>query len=249
MYNTAMKKINRFGKIGKQVITVLMVITVILTAVTAGLAGYLLSLPEDAVKMQVSADADLDVQEELFAPLWNTLADGVTYSSEQMPDLENGALLPPEDTPLKVSLSIFDLEASTAVIHSDAGRKLVHAETEPVQYEAADFAKLLWWCVLAAVSGIAALFMMRRLFCGFEQCESPFREEVVKRMRQFTFSLLPFAILVSVAETAAETILYPKEGLNLYVEWGAFAAFVIALCLGTVFRYGAQLQQESDETL
>ena len=37
MYNTAMKKINRFGKIGKQVITVLMVITVILTAAVAGL--------------------------------------------------------------------------------------------------------------------------------------------------------------------------------------------------------------------
>ena len=249
MYNTAMKKINRFGKIGKQVITVLMVITVILTAAVAGFAGYLVSLPEDAVKMQVSADADLDVQEKLFGPLWDSLADGVAYSSEQMPDLENEALLPPEDIPLKVRLPIFDLEASTAVIHSEAGRKLVHAETEPVQYETTDFAKLLWWCVLAAASGIAALFMMRSLFLCFEKCESPFCEQIVKRMRQFTFSLLPLAVLVSAADTAVESILYPKEGLNIYVEWGAFGAFLIALCLGTVFRYGAQLQQESDETL
>ena len=56
-------------------------------------------------------------------------------------------------------------------------------------------------------------------------------------------------LIGTVAEAMAQALLTPSEGINFYLDVGAIVAFVVTICLCTLFKYGAQLQQESDETL
>ena len=79
------------------------------------------------------------------------------------------------------------------------------------------------------------------------KCESPFYCEVVNRMRSFGFSLLPVAAFASIGETMLESFLTAGKSTNVSIQWGILIAVTMALV--AVFKYGVQLQKESDETL
>ncbi len=68
------------------------------------------------------------------------------------------------------------------------------------------------------------------------KCESPFYCEVVNRMRSF-------------GETMLESFLTAGKSTNVSIQWGILIAFVVTMALVAVFKYGVQLQKESDETL
>ena len=39
------------------------------------------------------------------------------------------------------------------------------------------------------------------------------------------------------------------KSTNVSIQWGVLIAFVVTMALVAVFKYGVQLQKESDETL
>lgn len=85
------------------------------------------------------------------------------------------------------------------------------------------------------ISLYVALIFAKRLAKALEACSSPFEEEVLKRMKTFGIALAVWAGAVLL-----------MNGIS-----GLFAAFVVIIVLLfiSIFKYGAQLQQESDETL
>lgn len=91
--------------------------------------------------------------------------------------------------------------------------------------------------------------MLRRLFAVLTRCESPFCCEVVNRMRGFGFSLLPVAVFASIGVTMLGSFLTAGKSTNVSIQWGVLIAFVVTMALVAVFKYGVQLQKESDETL
>lgn len=95
----------------------------------------------------------------------------------------------------------------------------------------------------------AALLMLRKLFRILSVCTSPFCEDFVSRLRMFGYSLLPVALFASIGETLAVRFLSAGGSAGISVQWGILVAFAVTMCLVTVFRYGVQLQKESEETL
>ena len=102
---------------------------------------------------------------------------------------------------------------------------------------------------LFAASVAAALLMLQKLFKVLAGCTSPFGVECVSRLRTFGYSLLPVAVFASVGETLAVRFLSAGRDTAVSVQWGVLITFAVTMCLVTVFRYGVQLQKESDETL
>lgn len=101
----------------------------------------------------------------------------------------------------------------------------------------------------AAASVAAALLMLRKLFRILSVCTSPFCEDFVSKLRMFGYFLLPVALFASIGETLAVRFLSAGGSAGISVQWGILVAFAVTMCLVTVFRYGVQLQKESDETL
>ena len=172
----------------------------------------------------------------------------ISKEQQKLEDSEKKAN-PPENQEFQAELKIFNQSYASAEIHSDESAKVMEADTSPEEYNVKDLVTVFIFLTLFSASATAALWMLRRLFAVLTRCESPFCCEVVNRMRGFGFSLLPVAVFASIGETMLESFLTAGKSTNVSIQWGVLIAFVVTMALVAVFKYGVQLQKESDETL
>lgn len=253
MNSDTISKFRLFGKAGKIVMTVLAVIAAIITISCCIAAAFVATLPDNALTVRVVENTELRFNAESFDTLWNIIGGSFSYSGESSPEymLGEGAgkVTPPEGQQFKTELRLFNRSYDSAEIHSDGNTKVMQAEASPAEYIASDLTKVFIFAALFAASATAALWMLRRLFSVLTKCRSPFCGEVVAKMRGFGFSLLPVAVFASAAETMLESFFAAGKSTNVSIQWGILIAFVVTMALVAVFRYGVQLQKESDETL
>lgn len=253
MNSKTLLKFHRFGKVGKIAMTVFAVLAMLLTLPCLAATVYVSALPKDALTVRVADHAEFRIREEKFGALWEMLADGFSYAGEASPEKmlggEDGAVMPPEDQALQLKLSFFDRSYSSAKIHSEGDTKVVEAESAPAEYRSTDLVPVLVALTLLTASAGAALLLLRGLFGVLAKSESPFCDGLVKKLKAFGISLLPVAVFVTAEETLSAAFLSAGQDSGLRIQWGFFIAFAVTMCLVTVFRYGVQLQRESDETL
>ena len=253
MNEKTLSNAHRFGKVGKIAMTILMVAAIITAILAAAAAIWTAALPKDAAQVTVTQQAKFQINDDTFPTVWRILADNFSYTSDTAPsamlDDSSGTILPPENTKLETELKFFDQAYSSATIHSEGGVKVIDAASSPVEYSSSDLVEILVFGALAAASVAAALLMLRKLFRILSVCTSPFCEDFVSKLRMFGYSLLPVALFASIGETLAVRFLSAGGSAGISVQWGILVAFAVTMCLVTVFRYGVQLQKESDETL
>lgn len=244
---------NRFGKVGKIVMTILLVAAILATLLLGGATIYTATFPKDAVTVTVTNQAQFKIDESSFPSVWGMLADNSAYGTDQNPSsmLEDGdrKVLPPENTELNTALHFFHQSYSSATIHSKGNEKLVDATSAPAEYRSSDLVTLLLFATLFSASAAVALLMLQKLFKVLSVSPSPFCANFVSKLRTFGYSLLPVAVFASVGETLAIRFLSAGKSAGISIQWGVLITFAVTMCLVTVFRYGVQLQIESDETL
>lgn len=253
MNSKTLSKFRLFGRVGKITMTILAAIAALIAVFGGISAGFVASLPEDALTVRVVEHTELRFNAESFETLWGILGGSFRYSGEGSPEdmLKNDSkhIVPPEDQTFQTELKLFDRAYDAARIHTDGDAKVMEAEAAPAEYSARRLVAVFALAALFAASAAVALWLLRGLFAELTRCPSPFCGEVVARMKAFGFSLLPVAVLASASETLLDSFLSAGTGGGLRVQWGILIAFVVTMALVAVFRYGVQLQKESDETL
>lgn len=257
MNTKTLAKVNRFGKIGKAVMTVLLAFAIIITVILGAAAVYTATLPKDCFKITVTSNAEFKVDESIFSSVWSMLSEGFSGASDKDPSdmlkdgkkVDSGEILPPEDTELKTELNFFDQSYSSATVRSAKDKKIIDAKSSPAEYRFADLVTLLAFTALFTASVAVSLLMLQRLFKVLSECSSPFCTEFVSKLKIFGVSLLPVTFFASVGETLALRFLTAGRNSCISVQWGMLVTFAVTMCLVAVFRYGVQLQKESDETL
>ena len=253
MDSKTLSNFHKFGKAGKIAMTVLMVIAVLATAVSCVAAIFVATLPKDALTVCVTNQAEFRINEKDFNSLWGILVESFSYAGDASPEdmLSDGRdkITPPENQVFETELSFFNQSYSSAKIYSDGNTKVIAAKSLPAEYRSTDLVSVFIFATLFAASVAAALFMLKRLFAVLAKCESPFCEELVKKMKAFGFSLLPVALFATIGETLSTAFLSAGRDTGISIQWGILIAFAVTMCLVTVFKYGVQLQKESDETL
>lgn len=253
MNSNTIAKFRLFGKAGKIVMTILSIVAALVTVSCCIAAAFTATLPDDALKVRVAEHTELRFNAESFGALWNILGGSFTYSGDSSPAdlLENNGkhITPPENQEFQTELKLFSRSYDSAVIQSDGNAKVMEAESAPSDYNAKKLVSVFVSAALFAASATAALWMLRRLFAVLTKCDSPFCGEVVTKMKGFGFSLLPVAVFASVSDTLLGSFLTAGKRINVSIQWGILIAFVVTMALVSVFRYGVQLQKESDETL
>ncbi|MCR5154923.1 MAG: DUF2975 domain-containing protein [Lachnospiraceae bacterium] len=107
--------------------------------------------------------------------------------------------------------------------------------------------------VVIALYIVTIVFIM--LLCrAFATCKTPFSDLIVKRLRMLAFSLIPWVFFDNI--TSALQASFAKGFLtgvnvnyNLSINLRMLLIVLVVLMLSFIFRYGAVLQTESDETL
>ncbi len=92
------------------------------------------------------------------------------------------------------------------------------------------------------------LVFIGRFFRALKNEESPFGQYIIKNMQKTAFSLIPWGLIgpmIEVDGTKTASRISVLAGVNV----ATIFVIIVLLCLAYVFKYGALLQQESDETL
>lgn len=226
MESNIQTKVNRIGKAGKAVSIVLIVL------LSIGAFGLLVSgivcsvLPKNAVEVTLSADVDVLVGKDLLGSKWETLV-----SQDLKAAAEN----------IGSSFRGMTLEKVESGLH-------LHGPMNAETYVLAHAQRSILTGLVPILCTIVALIMLLRLSEAFRVCRTPFEEPVIRRMNVFAFTLMLASVVTCIA--SGFYIPFPgfrSSGLRLNLT-PVFIALVV-LFLSMIFRYGAQLQKEADETL
>ena len=97
---------------------------------------------------------------------------------------------------------------------------------------------------------LVTLFFVGFLCKAFRYCESPFEENVIKKMQNLAISLIPWTIISSIADNFITNLINVGNfELGISIDIKVVLVIILIFVLVYIFKYGAVLQRESDETL
>lgn len=224
MENTIKKRINTFGKAAKIITT----IVIVFMLVTEGflLAGGIIAavVPGDSVTVDTESGTEINVDKKFFG------VDGKQFYI----NIGGG----------KLHIGEFDREGYE-IKDENAGLSMIGN----VKNRHYDMNTALWWIVCEVISlaaVIVALYFFRSLMKQFMICDTPFSDDIVNKMRAFAIALIPCMIIWQAFSAAKNYIAGNEAGFNLLFT----AAFVLIIFVLTmIFKYGAELQKEHDDTV
>lgn len=228
MNTQLVKRMNTVGKVGKIITLIVFILLIIGTVALLAGAITLTALPADTVKAQISAQADVTFNKDVFGSVGDSIVDGVNDNAGTTHSIGSG----------------------TAAISAEEvnGEAVLHVDAKDLTVKSGDFAPALWMAMIACASQAVCAFYFRLLMKELSVALSPFTDGVIKRMKRFAIVLLVCAGVSSICKMVVGAILTMGH-VAFSIDFGPVITALIIFVLVVVFRYGAQLQKESDETL
>lgn len=233
MKENAIRRIQQMGKAGV-IISRILFVFVCIGAVGALIAAVVFAiLPNDFFSYGVKGDAWVNVR----------LPEKLSFVG--MMEDEVWDLLEDEDLNADVRMNLAEFEMTNVVKSEDGVRFLGSGVCEVTIHNMTALMVLALICLV--LTGVSLQFAIA-LCKAFRDCRSPFDEVVIKRMQYLAYSLIPGALFSFLANGVASGV-WSDGSVNFEVNPGTVFTILIILALTYVFKYGAILQQESDETL
>ncbi len=230
---TAIKKINKMGSIGR-VISTIMIVILILGDIAAilGIAALAI-IPDGLVTVKGSTELRMDVDPGVA---------GGNIDDSMVGNFMGGG---------HFSVGGFDFEMDKAQ-NDGTISYVVNPYTSNIDIK--NFTSIVAATVGVITMALINCFFIRSLCNAFKSCSSPFEENIVKKLRNLAFSLIPWTVLGSLTSilsgAAISTFLMgSKQRFTVSIDLSMLLVVAIILMLSYIFKYGAVLQQESDETL
>ena len=242
MENSIKKKINRIGLAG-QIVSIVLIVLMAMASFGCLLGGIALScLPEDAASVGVTTDMDFKVGKSLIGRWMDEIPNDLSKVNAQ--------------------LSVNGADFKDMTMEKTEDGLLFRASTERMEFRIKRLARAVYAGFVYCATLLVVFIFLKRLCDGFRRSDTPFSDDVIRRMRVFAWVLVGGAVLSSVAEAIGNSLINRSldlsfslnpTGVNNGLEFSFnFAPILIALIvlfLTMIFRYGAQLQREADETL
>lgn len=219
MKNENVAKINKLGKISRIFINVLRVFVIIGLVIVPIAGAMVMMIPNDSLKATGSGYAQIIVEDNKVL--------------EEIVDLRF------EETDLDAKFWGMSVKCLVNEEKDADNNRVVNFEGEIKELSVKQIKLMAIFTAIATelflVCVLIALSYAKKLAIALENCNSPFEEEVLRRMKGFGIALAVWAGIVLLL-----------GGIS-----GIAAVFVVLIVLMfiSIFKYGAQLQQESDETL
>lgn len=233
MKENAIKKINTMGKVGAILALIAKILFGILLALAVTGFVVVLCLPDNLCRVKVDGRANVFVDLSSF---------GVNLKEEDTAEIKNNV---EENANINYGGNKFNVdqvEVGESTINIKAGADLA-------EFNLKDCLWILAGAILNLILLLISVIFAGRLAKAFRDCQSPFEDKVIARMKQFAYSLIPWALVSSVVDMLVSRILITGGGFQLSINFGIVITVLLILALAYIFQYGAVLQQESDETL
>lgn len=230
MKEQAIQKINKIGNISGIIALVAKVLVGIAMAVVLVATIVCLLIPESMIKVSTTADVNMEID---YSAL------GITVSEEQMAEAK---------AQLEQDIIEEDGEGFASVEVTPSLIKMTGA-VEEYEFTVKILVELLAMALGTLILTFVTLIFVGRLCKAFRDCQSPFEENVINKMQHFAYALIPWAVISTITTSLTESMLNNKVIVNFRFDLRTILIVLVVLVLVYIFKYGAILQQESDETL
>ena len=227
MKNANIRKINTLGTVS-YVISVIVIAVLILGIIGTLIGGFaILGLNDNAFNINGNINAEINVDES-----------NATGFTKFLLDSGSVELVHLEEEDLNIDDFGFDMhwKVDQTETGEDSRTYTIDGAIDKINNAPLKYTLSAGCFFLALVLGLilVAAFFGKNLAKKLSKCESPFHEDVIKAMKYFAYSLIPFGIASLTA-----------NGIGII---GVLSVLVVFLFVFT-FSYGAELQKEADETV
>lgn len=232
MKEQILQKIRTTGKVGSVLTLIAQILLYAGVVCILAVTIFLAVLPRDFMTMQVEGSGKI----YLHVPK--------LVEKLKITDLEK---LETEERRHRLDLNGFELDmvnftrTETGLV-IDASGRLVDFTSKNLLYF---MAAALVYLAMAVVT----MHFVRKLCKAFQGCSSPFDPEVIRALTRVAYAMIPWTLFSSLSEGCTNGILTGKFSLNLGINLNMVFVILLIFILVQIFKYGAALQQESDETL
>ena len=249
MKEQAIQKINKVGKIS-YIITVICKILVI-AGLVCSVASAVICFSQPAESMRVTQRSAMIVEMSKEA-LGQDITDAEL--AEMQAALESGEQMQVQQVRngmMGSGLNMVSTGQTFVPVAMDVteDRVTIDMMTDGATYTMHDLAVLSLLMAVVLAMSIVTLTFIESLCKAFRNCATPFEEEVIKKMQRLAICLIPWTLISSIGDTITNSMMSGGMSWSFSVDLGVVLLVVIVLILVYIFKYGAVLQQESDETL
>jgi len=233
MKEKAIRNINRVGKIGRVFSIIIKVCLVIgfIAAMIVTVIAY--KFPDNFIVMNASGNGEVVID--------------ATKVNKTITEKDKEKIIKEIDNIEKdITIQGFKVNLDKTTVEDNK----IHVSGKVASQTVFDVKDLFYPIITADITLIFAFIAMifvGRFFKALSYCQSPFEDDVIKNMKRFAWTLVPWSILSSLGQAFVKYRMSGHFDLNININ----QILIVLLILGLVyiFKYGAVLQQESDETL
>lgn len=230
------KKVNGIGLAGR-IVSIIMIVCMALACFGLSVATiFFAAIPKDKVTLDVKTDFSVMISKDLFKDQFDKITDEeISKANEEMKKEFDS-----DGDPIEMELK----KTGEGVTAS--------GKTDNYTLSASQLFPICLSGLIRCAAILVIFVFLLRLSDAFRTCDTPFDEGVIKKMMTFAWVLLGGAVLMGLSFTGSISGMgiYSKlGGVSYSVRFTPVLVALIVLFLSSVFRYGAKLQKESDETL
>lgn len=236
MKNSSIKKINTAGLIGYIISIILIVCTITAMVVVAICTAGAVAVSNHDINVKMDTNISIKSTGNFLGKLNSFIKiDGVEDLGTLTEDAKDG-------------LKINDNDISELSVKEEDGGLNIVAKTNEITISMNKIivALVAGFIFLGAVTVL--LDMLKAFMKALKNCETPFAEDVIKKMNSFATSLVVVVVLHIIC-SGFWSVLGTGSRYQFNINLGSILLVAVIYILITVFKYGAKLQQESDETL
>ena len=220
MENKCVKRINLIGKVSRILLIIAQVFLILGMVGAIIFAVGVMQLPDDCIKINGSFTAQVLIDEDRIPPMLDMEED--IEALEKLADINQ---------------KFRGMEFNMTVDESVDGAVVVNADGVLENQDVSDYKYLAIPTAVSTVFVLATILVIAifafRLAGAFAKCSSPFEENVLRRMKHFAISMIPWAVVECLASDS--------------VAVSAILFAVVVFLFVQIFSYGAKIQQENDD--
>jgi len=238
MKEKAIAKINKVGKIGHVLAKIIRVCLIIGFVGTIIGELVLFVLPSDLFKVEVSSNLVVTISNSSLIKLTKGNLTDADISSGLDAFSSNGTLNISDD---EFEIKHIDVVNGNTVLSGDTKNEST-VTVIPVRIA------LALTLVIIACSYVLFYFV-GQLSDSLMTCETPFAENVITALTRFAYGLMVYVIVASSLGSVSSGLVSGSYSSGIHINLSGLLIALAVYALTIVFKYGAYLQQESDETL
>lgn len=230
----AINKVNSIGKAGRVISTILQICLVI-GAVCAmiGIITYL-ALPKNLLTLTLDGNATVTMNEEALRQL------------DPNTDFENPETFRSFTTG---SLNINSTNYINGQANIEDGNIIFTFEQLPAVITSNRLLLMIGAAIVYMAISFVMVLLVKKFCKSLESCSSPFEENIINELQRCVWFSIPWVVIGGIVKNIMTTAF--TSTVNISIEFSLTTVLIILLFFGLafIFKYGAVLQQESDETL